>query len=112
VANDSLAQAQPAAAAQYSVRIVPTNSLAIASAIAGGLSWFLCPFIGSVSAVVMGYMAKNEIRRTREGGWGWATLGQVLGFANLAVALLILVIIFSLCGGLAMLGTMGAAGSH
>jgi hypothetical protein len=106
---DSLASAQPEGISTYAVRVVPTNGLAIASAIVGGLSWFVCPIIGAISAVVMGYMAKNEIRRTQEGGWGWATAGQVLGFAHLAVYGLILLIFFSVCGGIAALGTIGGS---
>jgi Domain of unknown function (DUF4190) len=109
---DSLATAQPQAVAVSSLQVAPTNSLAIASAIVGALSWFLCPFIGAIAAVVMGYMAKGEIRRTHESGWGWATAGQVLGYAHLAVYALVLVILFSVCGGLAALGTLGGAGSH
>ena len=89
------------------VRAVPTNGMAIASAIVGVLSWFICPIVGAIAAVVMGYTAKSEIRRTQEAGWGWATAGQVLGFAHLAVYLLLLVLLFSVCGGLAALGTLG-----
>jgi Domain of unknown function (DUF4190) len=108
---DSLAPAPPQGMGAYSVRVVPTNSLAIASAVVGGLSWFICPIIGAVTAVVMGHMAKGEIRRTQEGGWGLATAGQVLGYAHLAVWGLVLLVFFSVCGGLAALGTLGA-GSH
>ena len=57
----------------------------------------------------MGHMAKGEIRRTQEGGEGWATAGQVLGYAHLAVYGLILLVFFSVCGGLAALGTLGNA---
>ena len=106
---DALAQAQSQAVATYAVRVVPTNGLAIASAIVGGLSWFMCPFIGAIGAVVMGHMAKGEIRRTQEGGEGWATAGQVLGYAHLAVYGLFLLVFFSVCGGLAALGTLGNA---
>ena len=105
---DSLAPAQSQGMTTYAVRTVPTNGLAIASAIVGGVSWFLCPFFGAIGAVVMGHMAKSEIRRTHEEGWGLATLGQVLGYAHLALYGLLLVIFFSVCGGLAALGTMGA----
>ena len=94
------------------VRAVPTNGMAIASAIVGVVSWFICPIVGAIAAVVMGYVAKSEIRRTQEAGWGWATAGQVLGFAHLAIYLLLLVLLFSVCGGLAALGTLGSAGSH
>lgn len=107
---DALAPAQPVGVVSYVVRTVPTNGLAIASAIVGGLSWFMCPFFGAIGAVVMGHMAKGEIRRTQEAGWGWATAGQVLGYVHLAVYGLGLLLFFSVCGGLAALGTIG--GSH
>jgi hypothetical protein len=94
------------------VRVVPTNGMAIASSVVGVLSWFICPFVGAIAAVVMGYAAKSEIRRTQEAGWGWATAGQVLGYAHLALYGLLLVLLFSVCGGLAALGTLGSAGSH
>lgn len=100
---DPLATAPaPGAVAQF-IRTVPTNSMAIASAVVGGLSWFVCPILGAIGAVVMGYVAKGEIRRTHEAGWNWATAGQVLGFAHLALYGLFLVIFFSVCGGLAAL---------
>jgi len=104
---DSLATSSAPDAMVYNAPVVQTNGLAIASAIVGGVSWFICPIIGAISAVVMGHMAKGEIRRTHEAGWGWATVGQVLGYAHLAVYGLVLVLFFSVCGGLAALGTFG-----
>ena len=103
---DALAQARQAEVVQV-VRVVPTNGMAIASAVVGGLSWFICPILGAIGAVVMGYVAKSEIRRTQEAGWGWATAGQVLGFAHLALYGLVLLLFFSVCGGLAALGAVG-----
>jgi hypothetical protein len=105
---DALATAQPSGAVTQVVRVVPTNSMAIASAVVGALSWFICPILGAIGAVVMGYVAKGEIRRTHEAGSGWATAGQVLGFAHLAVYGLFLLIFFSVCGGLAALSAVGS----
>jgi Domain of unknown function (DUF4190) len=94
--------------AAYTGPVVHTNGLAIASAVVGAVSWFMCPFIGAVAAVVMGHAAKGEIRRTHEGGWGAATAGQILGYAHLLVYGLVLLVFFSVCGGLAALGTLGS----
>ena len=105
---DPLATAPASGAVTQVVRVVPTNSMAIASAVVGGLSWFICPILGAIGAVVMGYVAKGEMRRTQEAGWGWATAGQVLGFAHLALYGLFLVLFFSVCGGLAALSAMGS----
>jgi hypothetical protein len=109
---DALAPAPAPGAVVGATPVGPANGLALGSAIVGALSWFVCPFIGAIAAVVMGHAAKAEIRRTQESGWGLATAGQVLGYAHLAIYGLILVIFFSVCGGLAALGTLGAAGSH
>jgi hypothetical protein len=95
----------------FDVRVISTNGLAIASAITGGLAWVVCPFVGAIAAVVMGFMAKSEIRRTHEAGWGWATAGQILGFAHLAVYGFILLLFFSVCGGFEMLSAIGS-GHH
>jgi hypothetical protein len=108
LAVDPLATVPAPGAVTQVVRVVPTNSMAIASAVVGALSWFVCPILGAIGAVVMGYVAKGEIRRTHEAGWGWATAGQVLGFAHLAVYGLLLLIFFSVCGGLAALSTVGS----
>ncbi len=86
-----------------------TNSLAITSAISGILSYFVCPIVGAVVAVATGHVARGQIRRLNEGGWGWATAGLVLGYAHFAIWGVILVVLFSVCGGLAVLGTLGRA---
>ena len=54
-----------------------TNGLAIASMVLGIL-WLY--WIGSVLALVFGYMAKNQIRQRGESGGGMATAGIVLGW--------------------------------
>jgi Domain of unknown function (DUF4190)/DUF1707 SHOCT-like domain len=74
-----------------------TNPLAIASLVCG----IGQPFTGMLStipAIVLGHMARREIRRTGEDGTGLATVGLVLGwagFALLVVACLFIVVIVS-----------------
>ena len=74
-----------------------TNPLAIASLACGNGQ----PFTGMLStipAIVLGHMARREIRRTGEDGSGLATVGLVLGwsgFAVLIVACLFIVVIVS-----------------
>src|SRR5258708_34365387 len=62
-----------------------SNSYAVASLIFGILSWFLCPLVGGVVAVVLGHVARGQIRRSGEGGAGLAIAGLILGYAHLAV---------------------------
>src|SRR4051794_2567086 len=56
-----------------------TNGLAIASMVLGIL-WLY--WIGSVLALVFGYIAKNQIRQRGESGGGMATAGIVLGWVG------------------------------
>jgi hypothetical protein len=54
-----------------------TNGLAIASLVLG-IVWLWG--LGSVVALVLGYAAKREIKRTGQNGSGMATAGIVLGW--------------------------------
>ena len=70
----------------------PTNGLAIASFVLGLVGWVPCG-IGSVVAIVLGFVARNQIREShgRQGGDGLALAGIVLGFV--AITLLIAIIV-------------------
>lgn len=69
-----------------------TNGFAIASLILGLVGWPLCG-IGSVLAVVFGFVARDQIKRSqgRQGGSGLATAGIILGFVALALVLVVFV---------------------
>lgn len=74
-----------------------TNSLAIASLACGIGQLFLGP-LSTFPAIVLGHMARREIRRTGENGKGMATAGLVLGwtgFAFLVLTCLFIVVIIS-----------------
>jgi heme/copper-type cytochrome/quinol oxidase subunit 2 len=72
-----------------------TSTLAIVSLIAGIASWLIVPVIGAIVAVVAGHRARKEIRSRPEEltGNGLATIGLVLGYANLLVGCALLVIV-------------------
>ena len=63
-----------------------TNGLAIASLVTSLIGFLCC--IGSIVAIVLGTVALDQIKRTREGGDGLAVTGIVLGVAGLVVALI------------------------
>lgn len=84
----------------------PTNTLAIVSLVAGITSFFVCPVIGGIVAIVTGHMARGQIRQTGEGGDGLALAGLVLGYVHLALAVLALAVV-----ALALLG-IGVAIQH
>ncbi|WP_331205590.1 DUF4190 domain-containing protein, partial [Mycobacterium avium] len=69
-----------------------TNGLAIASLIAS-FTGLLCG-IGSVVAIVLGAIALDQIKRTRQDGFGLAVAGIVIGIATLVVTLV--VVLFAL----------------
>jgi uncharacterized membrane protein len=74
-----------------------TNPLAIAS-LACGIGQPFTGMLSTIPAIVLGHMARREIRRTGEEGTGLATVGLVLGwtgFALLVVACLFIVVIVS-----------------
>jgi hypothetical protein len=67
-----------------------TNGMAIASLILGivWLSW-----IGSILALIFGYIALGQIKRQHEGGRGMAIAGIVLGWVGVATLILFIVLI-------------------
>jgi hypothetical protein len=72
-----------------------TSYLAIASLFLGVLSWVLIPFFCGLLAVALGHMARIEIARSagKLTGDGMAVVGLVLGYANIAVVLCLVVCI-------------------
>jgi hypothetical protein len=69
-----------------------TNSLAIAALICGIGEFLFLPT--AIGAVILGHIAKRQIRQTGEGGRGLATAGLILGY--IGVTLLVGVLIFLL----------------
>ncbi len=90
-----------------------TNSMAVVSLITGALSVFghiVLPGIGGGSlaliAIVTGFIARGEIKRTGEQGMWMATLGIVLGILHLLVIALVFILLIGavfVIGGWALL---------
>jgi hypothetical protein len=79
-----------------------TSTMALVSLIAGIVGLTLLPFLGSLAAVITGYMARKEIRQSAGAvsGDGMATaglimgwIGLVLGLVGLCIACLVLVVL-------------------
>ncbi len=64
----------------------PTNGLAIASMVLGAL-WLWS--LGSVLALVLGYVAKRQIDQRGESGRGLALAGIILGWIGIGVLVLV-----------------------
>ncbi|HYB83595.1 MAG TPA: DUF4190 domain-containing protein [Mycobacterium sp.] len=63
------------------------NGLAIASLVSSFTGLFCC--IGSIVAIVLGTISLDQIKRTRQDGYGLAVAGIVIGIATLLVGLII-----------------------
>ena len=68
----------------------PVNGLAIAS-LACGVAQFAFGPLATIPAIVLGHMARHEIKRSGEQGAGLALAGLILGWAALILGILILV---------------------
>ena len=86
-----------------------TNTFAIISLVSGILGWSLLPFLGSISAVICGHMARARIRRSNgsEEGDGLAIAGLILGWASIGLWLAVVVFLLFF-GGLAVLAATNA----
>lgn len=65
----------------------PTNGMAVASMILGIL-WLY--WLGSILALIFGYIAKKQIKERHESGGGMATAGIVLGWVGVGLLVVVL----------------------
>jgi hypothetical protein len=79
---------------------VETNGMAVASLILGIGGLTVMPTIGSVLALILGYMARHDIRQrpTETSGEGLATAGVVLGWIGVVLTILVV------CAGIGLIG--------
>jgi uncharacterized membrane protein len=67
-----------------------TNGLAIASLVLGIL-WLY--WIGSILAIIFGFVAMGQIKQRNQGGKGLATAGLILGFIGLGTLILVILLV-------------------
>ena len=100
------AQATVVAPAARTTEVTPVakiNGLAIAS-LACGLAQFMFGPLATIPAIVLGHMARGQIKHTGEQGAGLALAGLILGWA--AVILGIVLIVIGLATSVGVHGTM------
>ncbi|GAB1512823.1 DUF4190 domain-containing protein [Actinophytocola sp. KF-1] len=68
----------------------PTNGMAIASMVLG-IVWVY--WIGSILALIFGYVALKEIRRSGQSGEGMAIAGIVLGWIGVGIFLITVLVV-------------------
>jgi hypothetical protein len=96
---DQLVTDLPATRATAVTPVATTNGLAVAS-LACGLAPFIFGPPAAIPAIVLGHLARRQIKRTGEQGAGLALAGLILGWATV-----ILVIVVSLAMSAGMHGT-------
>lgn len=71
-----------------------TNNKALWSLVMGIIGIFIFPVIFNVPAIILGYIAKNEISRSggREAGRGMALAGIILGWVGLFLGIIWVVV--------------------
>lgn len=67
--------------------ILPTSTLAIVSLVSAILGFTIVPVIGTIVALITGYMARNETRAIppKASGDGLATAGIIMGWVQVAL---------------------------
>ena len=90
---------QQTAAQQTVVTPVPrTNSLAVAS-LACGLAQFIFGPLATIPAIVLGHLARHQIKRTGEQGAGLALAGLMLGWAAVILGIIFMVLGLAIFAG-------------
>ena len=87
---DQLVTDLPATQATAVTSVAKTNGLALAS-LACGLAQFIFGPPVAIPAIVLGHIARREIKRTGEQGAGLALAGLILGWAAVIVGIIILI---------------------
>jgi hypothetical protein len=74
-----------------------TAGKAIAALILSIVGLVLCPYVFSVLALVFGYMARGEIKRSggRLGGDGLALAGIIIGWGSIAIWTLFIIAVYA-----------------
>lgn len=69
---------------------LPTSTMATVSMISGILGFFILPLLGSIIALITGYMARQETRAVppKASGDGMATAGIVMGWIQIGLAVI------------------------
>lgn len=85
----------------------PTNAMSVAALVAGIVGWTVLPLVASIVAVVLGHIARGQIRRTGEQGGGLALAGLILGYTGavvMSVVAVVAVLLFAAALGAAVTG--------
>jgi Domain of unknown function (DUF1707)/Domain of unknown function (DUF4190) len=88
----------PGAGTTVASPVARVNPLAIAS-LACGLAQFLLGPVATIPAIVLGHVARSQIKRTGEQGAGLALAGLILGWVVVSLAIIVIVIGLAIAAG-------------
>ena len=91
--------------------LLPTSTLAIVSLVSAILGFTLAPVIGTIVALITGYMARSETRSipARASGDGLATAGIIMGWIQ--VALIVVAVCCAIAYFVFMVGIFASSGN-
>ena len=94
-----------------SADLLPTSTLAIVSLVSGILGFTFVPVIGTIVALITGYMARRETRSipARASGDGLATAGIIMGWIQ--VALIVVGVCCAIAYFVFMVGIFASSGN-
>jgi hypothetical protein len=72
-----------------------TNGLAIASLVCGIIQFVFLGILASIPAIILGHLARRQIRQTGERGAGMAMAGLVLGYIGVALTVIVVIAIIA-----------------
>ncbi|MDR0989990.1 MAG: DUF4190 domain-containing protein [Propionibacteriaceae bacterium] len=82
----------PANAYGYPPANQGTNTLAVVSLVLSIASYPILPIVAAIPGIITGSMAKKQIAQTGEQGLGMAKAGIILGWVNIALWVLIILL--------------------
>ena len=85
-----------------------TNTLAIIALVAGIAQFFGFWLLGTIPAVVCGYIARRQIRETGEQGDGMALAGVVLGWVGIGLSVILVAALVA--GGVILMNSPASPG--
>jgi len=90
--------------------VLPSSTLAIVSLVSAILGFTFVPIIGTIVALITGYMARSETRSIppRASGDGMATAGIIMGWVQ--VALLVIGVCCTIAYFVFIVGIFAASG--
>ena len=89
----------PGTATTVLTPVAKINALAIAS-LACGLAQFVFGPVTAIPAIVLGHVARHQIKRTGEQGAGLALAGLILGWAVVILAIILIVVGLAVAAGM------------